>query len=143
MSLYDAITAFQTGTYTVLRFGVDAYVNGVLSPASRTPISIAASVQPITGRMLDLLPEGQRADETKAVFTTTQLYTRDVAHDPDRIFVDGDAYRVLRVDTFQAFGGNGSGNFYRALVVRDTQDLTIQSSNVLGALTLVATGVGY
>lgn len=120
MALSDVITAFATGTYTVTRYGSGTYSNGVLVAGSTSTISVVASVQPVTGRDLQVLPEGQHSIETKVVYTTTELKSRDASNAGDRISIGGESWEVFRVEKIEAFGGNLSGNHYKAFVSRLT-----------------------
>lgn len=81
---------------------------------NRTTFAIVASVQPVTGRMLMDLPESQRADETRVVYTETELRTRMNGNDPDVVTLDAEPWTVVKVERFDAFGGT----HYRAYVAR-------------------------
>lgn len=117
MSLAGVIGRYSTGSYAVARAAQGARVNGVYVPATPTTINIDASIQPVTGRVLRDLPEGQNADESVVIFTTTQLLTRTPSSDPDVITIGGEPYRITRVDTF----GVISGGHYRAFAERVVQ----------------------
>jgi hypothetical protein len=146
VSLSGAIASFKTGDYEVVRYGAPTFEYGIAVAPSNQIVEIAACVQPVTGRLLQLLPEGQRADETKVIFTTAELFTRGPAHDPDKVIINGDYYRVFRVDRYQAFGGDGSGDHFRALVALDSpQTLEGMSDNTLDSMlpsTLELEGLG-
>lgn len=111
--LTGVIGSFQTGTYTVTRTPVSGtYTNGILNAASTSTFSIVACVQPLTGREMQDLPEGRRADETKRVYTTTLLNTTG-SGEPDTVSIDGTVYEVWKVETWPAFDGD---LFYKAFV---------------------------
>lgn len=65
-----------------------------------TSFDLDASVQPVEGKNLEDMPEGQRADESRLIFTRQELRTRTPANDPDVITIDGDRYRVTKVSKF-------------------------------------------
>lgn len=110
------IARFKTGTYTVTRTAVGTRTNGRYTPGATSTFDITASVQPVTGRDLQSLPEGQRAEETRIVYTTTELRTRTATVDPDSISIDSETWAVVKVERWQAFGNT----HYRAFVARQT-----------------------
>lgn len=116
MSLRDAIARFATGTYQVTRAARGTYVNGRYVPSGDAPtvFSIRASVQPVDGRTLESLAEGERESEVRQIFTTTALMTSSDDHEADQVDLDGDGdgWVVFRVERYAAFGAV----HYRALV---------------------------
>lgn len=103
MGLSDVISTFATGTYTVTRRAASTYSNGVRVAGSTSTLSITASVQPVTGRELERLPEGMRTTEVVKLYTTTALRTAD-SGDPDHISIDGETYEVQLVERWTAKG---------------------------------------
>jgi hypothetical protein len=75
--------------------------------------TITASVQPVTGRDLDRLPEAMRAKEVLEIYTATELLTSSATQDTDHVSIDGDSYEVHTVERW-----NNLGNYYRALATR-------------------------
>lgn len=115
MSLNGVISSFNTGIYTVAREGSGTYVDGILQVgAADTPFSIVASIQPASGRDLKNLPEAQHGEETRVVFTTTELRTRTPAGAPDTVMIDGEPWTVVRVERWQHWGTT----HYRAYISR-------------------------
>jgi hypothetical protein len=104
MGLLGVIGRFETGTYTVTRTAQGVYTNGRYTPGATTTFPIVASIQPVTGRDLQLLPEGQHASESRIVYTTTELRSRATANDPDTIAIDGEAWDVISFERWEAFG---------------------------------------
>lgn len=117
MSLLDSITAFLTpgSPYTVTRKAAGAYSTGYYAPGATTTFAIAASVQPVTGRDLRSLPEGQHAEESRVIYTATELRTRTPTTEPDVITIDGDPWEVTRVERWE-FGTDTT--HYRAYASR-------------------------
>lgn len=68
---------------------------------ARELIPVQMSVQPLSGRELAMLPEGERSDDWRKGFTTTCLRTSDQHDDggrsADEVDVDGITYRVMNV----------------------------------------------
>lgn len=79
---------------------------------SGNPITFQAemSIQPVTGRNLKLLPEGQYAEESRVIFTETELRTRTHSNDPDLVEIDGESWKVFNVQKWPSF--------YKAMVGR-------------------------
>lgn len=116
MSLTDVIGVFGTGTYTVTRTAAGARTLGRYAPGATSTFTIAASVQPLTGREIKALPEGDHADEHRVVYTTTELRTLMASVGaPDSVSIDGEAWDVARVEKWPGPSGT---THYRARVSR-------------------------
>lgn len=114
MNLADTVASLASGTYTVTRYSASAYgTDGRLDAPTTSTFSILASVQPLTGRDLQRLPEGLRTAELLAVFTETELKTQGATQDPDSVSIDGFSYEVQTVDRWGTLG-----NYYRAVVAK-------------------------
>lgn len=112
MSVTDSIGALATGTYSVSRRASGSFTQGRYTPGTLALLTITASVQPVRGRDLRVLPEGQRAEDTRVVYTTTELRTRTDSTEPDRVSIGGEPFNVFRVEKWDAFGTT----HYRAFV---------------------------
>lgn len=121
MSLLDVIGRFRTATsYTVTRAGAGTYTAGRYVAASPSTFTITASVQPVTGRELLALPEGQRAEDLRVLYTATALRTRDANGAADSIAIGGENYTVIRVETWSGV----TAGHYRVTVARQTAGAT-------------------
>lgn len=109
----DTIERFSTGTYTVRRAPPATFVSGRRAIGSSYEIQVVASVQPLTGRELMRLPEGERTRERMVVFTADALHTQSDDHAGDEIIIDGDVWEVERVENWSTLGG-----YWRSFVVR-------------------------
>jgi hypothetical protein len=110
----DLVAGFATGTYTVTRApspSLDAEGRAVPSPS--TVLVIVASVQPLSGRELERLPESFRGKETRKLYTATQLRTEGEGFSADRIAIDGASWQVEGVEDFSAAG------YFKALVTKE------------------------
>lgn len=107
MALVGVIDSFKTAAkYTVTRAnGAGAYVNGLWVPGGTTTFDIVASIQPISGREKQQLPEGFHTKEIRVVYTTTALQTQNGDALPDTVSIDGESWSVIRFERWQAFGG--------------------------------------
>jgi len=112
--LQGVIGAFATGTYSVTRTTAATLVAGRIVAGMASSFSISASVQPVEGRDLLAMPEGLRSEETRVVYTTTELRTLTEGHGADVVTIDGDLWTVDKVERWQAFGEQ----HYRAFVAR-------------------------
>lgn len=104
MDLADLVESFSTrplSTYAVTRRLASTFTLGRAVPdPSPTTIQIVASVQPATGRELLRLPEGRRDQETRVVFTVTELFCGGQAatYEADKITIDGVVWEVQHVE---------------------------------------------
>lgn len=108
MSLRDAISSvgIKTGDYTVTRTAVGSYNgSGIYVPGATSTFTISASIQPTSGRDLLALPEGQRTQENRTVYTETELKTRTPTTDPDKISIDGETWEVKTATRHYGHGG--------------------------------------
>lgn len=101
--------------YTVRRPGATTYVAGFPQQASATTRTVRAMVRPATGRDLERLPEGDRANETKRIWATSELFGVDVqgGRAADVFEIDGDDWELRVVWTSQP-----QGNYWSALAQR-------------------------
>lgn len=111
MSVIDAITSLSTGTYTRTRYAAGSTTNGVYTAGAGSTSSIVAAVQPVRGAELRVLPEGRHADDSRVVYSETELRVSPV---PDRVTIEGSAFEVFKSERWDAFGQT----YYRALVSR-------------------------
>ncbi len=115
MALIGVIASLKTGEYDVLRTAAGVYdANGRYTAGAATTLPIVASVQVVGGRTLRDMPEGQRGDEIRVVYTATELFSRATGHEPDRIVLDGEPWVCIRVARPQGFGNTHT----RAYVAR-------------------------
>lgn len=115
MSLRGVVKKYSTGTYTVTR-ATGGLVGGLWVDGVPTTFPLDASIQDIDGATLRDLPEGQSAQDSLVIFTTTELRVRTTATAPDVIAYKGDQYRVTRVGSY----GIISGGHYRCFAERVT-----------------------
>ena len=107
MSRASTISRLRSGTtYTVTRRGQGSYDNNGIYTAAGSPstFSIIASIQPVTGRALEQLPEAYHTDEVRQVFTSTELFAGTPTNAPDELSVDGVTWYVFQVAKWDAHG---------------------------------------
>lgn len=103
--LNGVITAFQTpGPYTVTRTAASTLLNGREVPGATSTFTIVACVQPMSGRMLEALPENRRTTENRVIYTETQLNTLSTTTAPDVVTIDSEAWEVFQVQRWQHWG---------------------------------------
>jgi hypothetical protein len=95
------MSSFRKHTLTVKRRASGDYdASGFFKVSGPdTEFTIYASVQPMTGSEMLLLPENRRELETKKIFTSTELYGIEKGNsvNADIIIIDGDEFEVVRV----------------------------------------------
>lgn len=114
MDLSALITSFSTGTYTVTRRTKGGFTRGVANDPTTSTFTITASVQPISGRDLQRLPELRDNRETRVLFTTTQLLTGDSTREADLVAINGENFECQHVEQWIQAGSQGTG--YRCVV---------------------------
>jgi hypothetical protein len=114
-NLAATVARFATGTYSVTRAAnAGTYVDGVFVPGSTSTLSIAASVQPVSGRELQRLPEGLRTRELLSLFTVDALLVEAPGVRPDIITIRSETWQVERVERFAELG-----NYYHVIVSKE------------------------
>lgn len=103
------------GGITVIRREPGGYVNGrTVSGTEERTEGVEASVQPAGTEDIELLPEGMRSRESKAIWTEFPLRTGHAEGPlPDRVEVQGVTYEVHALRDFQAMAG-----YTKAIAVR-------------------------
>lgn len=86
-------------------------------PAMGMPKNFTASIQPLSGRQLASLPEGQSAEDTRVVYTTFELRTRGPANAPDIVLYNDEQWRVYQVLPWEGLSGSPH---YVAYIARQT-----------------------
>jgi hypothetical protein len=72
-----------SASFTRTRYAASTVVNGRTVNGATTTSTITGSVQPLTGREVERLPEGVRQRVTLKIYTTAELRARITAR-PDR-----------------------------------------------------------
>lgn len=124
MALIDAVRRLKTGQnetgekYTVTRTARSTFVDGRAVPGATSTFTIVACIQPMSepmkGRMLHILPEAQHTEEIRIVHTETELRS---GAEPDSISIDGEPWKVIGFQRWQAFGTH---EHFKAFVARET-----------------------
>jgi len=97
MSILDSLFDFQTNdasapiSYVVTRLTaavppIDAHGRAI-APTPSTFVIGTACLQPLTGRDLLVMPEGERSEETKWLYSDTELRGRGPTNAPDEVAV--------------------------------------------------------
>lgn len=103
MSLRSLI-AKHGASYTVTRVVAGSHdADGKYTAGASSTFPIVAYIEPTIGRELEDLPEGQRGNEVRTVYTETELLA---AARPDSIAIAGEAWSVIRVERFDGLGGS-------------------------------------
>jgi hypothetical protein len=113
VSVASVIDRQETGTYTVTRYAARTYTKGRLDSASTSTVTIDAVIQPLSGRDLQLLPEGSSALESIAIWTRTALRVSAASQQADRISYGNETYEIQNVTVWATPGG-----YYKAIASR-------------------------
>lgn len=88
----------ETEAITVTRTAVGSYVAGRYVPGSAQDMDAAGNIQPLTGKELLQLPEGERQRQAKKIYTAFALENGDVV-----TRADGIRYEVQAVEDWTEF----------------------------------------
>lgn len=102
MSLFDlsfAVAAFATHDVTVTRYSAPGYdSHGRAIARTTTTVTARGSVQPVSGRDLQRLPEGVSSSDVRSVFLTANVTTGD------EVLIGSERLQVVHVDSWSAMG---------------------------------------
>lgn len=105
-------------TLTVRRYAAGTYstITGKWVEGGTNDFTISASVQPLRGKEVELLPEARRESQSYKLYTDIQLLTVDTSNskNPDRVQINGTWHEVLIVEDWQ----NDLINHYKIVVVK-------------------------
>jgi hypothetical protein len=87
-------------TLNVTRYSSGGFVDGEWVEGAASAFTIQASVQPVNGRELETLPEGQRTRRTYKVYTDTLLQVATPESRSDRIAYGTKALEVQSVKDY-------------------------------------------
>jgi len=91
---------FMNRTLTVTRTSSQTIgADGFLTSGSTTTFTVVGSLQPLSGKERNMLPEGCKDTATHKFYTTSELYTSDRLER-----TDGTKYEVLSVEEYQGYG---------------------------------------
>lgn len=99
----DVISEFLTGTYTVTRPGAVEFdtTPGKPTEGAASTFTISAAVQPVSGRDLQRLPEGFRAESARTLYTQGTLRMEPA---PDIVAIEGASWQVEAIEPWAAGG---------------------------------------
>ena len=100
----------------VRRFEPGSYVDGEFVEGANWTFDIEASIQPVVGNELEVLPEGRRDRETFKLYTAMELLSVSLQdhRNPDRVNIFGSEYEVFSVEPWR----NNIRNHYKVIVQR-------------------------
>lgn len=97
---------FATGEYVVTRRApATTDGNGRTVPGAASTFSIVASVQPVSGHELEVLPEASHGREVKLVLTVTRIDIARADQAADVVTIDGDPWTVVMAEHWEGFDG--------------------------------------
>jgi hypothetical protein len=115
----DAIAACEPVEAELVRYLPPPMVDGqVVGELEESSIPVLCSIQPMTQKELQLLPEGMRARGRVKIYTQTEMHTveRSECNVPDRVRYRDVEYLVEMVDTWL-----DQADYYKVIAVRTTR----------------------
>ncbi len=100
---------------TRLRYGAATVTDHEVTRPAPTSSTVRASVQPMNGEDVQLLPEGNRHADMLKLYTKSELRTADqhAGTPADRVVIDGKTYEVKESARYRTHQRH-----YRAVVAR-------------------------
>lgn len=92
---------------TIIRHLRSARVKGRSPDPVTKKILAETSIQPMTGKDLERLPEGMKTTGTKKIYSTVELMTVKTSECrvPDRVLYKSETYQIEESDDWQDLGG--------------------------------------
>lgn len=113
MSDMSSTIASFASPYTVKR-RAGSFVGGRWTESAPTTFSIDAVFQPLSGRELQRLSQGEQTTELRKGFTGTKLNSSQAGGAPaDLVVIDGEDWEVQNVQPWDALG-----NYFRVIVAK-------------------------
>lgn len=105
------INSLDSRKYPLKRTSGGEYVDGIWQSTGDENLEVKGSVQPLTGREIQRIPEGRRNTERKKIYTGDLLQPgeSDTLKNADEITIDGD---IFQVETVEPWNGH-----YKAMLV--------------------------
>lgn len=103
-------------TIEIIRYLPDSVVDGRVEPKQiESVVDVVASVQPMTSRELERVPEGMRTRGMVKCYSPVEIRAGDVntGIPPDRIRHNGTVYEATKCDDWETVAG-----YYRVELVR-------------------------
>lgn len=90
-------------SFVVTRKEAGSFVNGKWVEGDTSTFTIQASVQPLRGDEIQLLPEGRRNSQAVRIYTDTLLYNKtNESTNPDIVTAFETDFEVLTVEPWQS-----------------------------------------
>lgn len=96
------MSLFKTMSISVLPRNAGTFTSGRWVETAGTPRTILGTIQPLSGKEREALPEGRRTKASAKIYTSDTLTVLGGSQNPDRISWDGITYEVLSVETRSA-----------------------------------------
>jgi hypothetical protein len=112
------IKNFKNATVSVIKGSAGTYTKGRFTAGATTTVTQTVSIQPMSGKERQLLPEDIRTKNTVKIYSREQLKTTDVAGkvSADKVVYKGVTYEVAVSEDWQEHG-----EFYKAICVAEGQ----------------------
>lgn len=104
-------------TLSVKRFAAGSYnTDGDWVEGADSDFNISASVQPLTGREMEMLPEARRDSQSYKLYSDTQLLTADTSQtkNADIVTIDNEKFEVFSDEPWQ----NNIINHHKITVIK-------------------------
>jgi hypothetical protein len=112
------IERFKNATVSIIKGSAGTYTKGRFTAGPTTTVTQTVSIQPVSGKERQLLPEDIKTKNTVKIYSREQLKTTNVIGKipADKVVYKGVSYEVAVSEDWQEHGG-----FYKAIAVQEGQ----------------------
>ena len=103
-SLLASGSDFANAAYTGTRTALGTYAGGDYTAGSTSALAFNACERPVTGAELEVLGTTQHSENTRKLYSETELHTRTETHEPDEVTIDSATWVVIRSVRVKGFG---------------------------------------
>lgn len=98
------MSSFRSSFTLKRKSAADTYVNGKFVAATTTSTTIQASVQPLSGQEMLLLPEARRTSQAVRIYTDTQLRVANTiaGYNADIVTAFGSDFEIISCEPWQS-----------------------------------------
>lgn len=126
MGTLSLINRFKKDVVTVKRKAAGSYIEGVFTDGEETEIEITGSIQPLNGKELLVLSEGNRVKDTIKIYTDSELRTdKSSTCVADLIEYNNKIWQVMNVFDYSTTIAGTTLTHYKALCVNVVEETMI------------------
>ena len=120
------VPSFFSGNYTITRSKSGTFDRGRYVPGPKETIQVKGSLQPIGGRDIKMLEEGERIRDHYTFYSDAAISVIDTTTqaEADVVTINGETYRVVSVEEWEnqpGFAGRIDLPHFKSILKREPQ----------------------